>query len=269
MITRPKKSILTSLLQFILFAAVGIAAFAVLMPTLVAEDNSRVRNAESRLSDLSKAMQEYCQDNDGLFPSGSYSYDTPSFRSLTGMGWAGQLYPYVRSTDTFGSAMGTSNENQSVGSVVAYAINMNAARNQHLSAWNDRSKTILLYQVIDARARIDEPNEGDCSANGACSPAGNGTIIMLVDGLCPREVKPATGDVGGRIVNRPEPPWVAPEIDGCSLYLLADGHVRCLKPNSVSSGFDADSPVSQQDGGESGHAAGTANSAYLATFSTK
>ena len=179
MITTPTKSALTTLIQFILVATVSIALMAVLAPIFTTEHEAAVHNCQSRMSDLGRALIEYSADNDGNFPSGSYYYKLANRRSLTGMGWAGQLYPYVMSKNDFNDALGGSSDDMREGKSVAYAINENAVRNQDVGSWNNRAKTVLLYQVYGAHARIDLPDEGTCSTTGACSPSGNGTLIML------------------------------------------------------------------------------------------
>jgi hypothetical protein len=269
LITHPRKSTLTTLIQFILIGTVGIAVIAILLPVFAMSHEACVRNVQSRLHDMSSAMQEYSEENDGLFPSGSYSFHLGGRRSLTGLGWAGQIYPYVMSATDFDDAMGQASGDSSTGHSVAFGINQNAVRNERPSTWNDRSRTVLLFQVLRAHAKIDEPGEGDCSGPGACSPSGNGTMIMLMDGLFPRQVEPATGDTGARKTDPMSVVWPAPEIDGGSYYLMADGHIAWFKPSQVSSGTDAVRDTAAQTGIITGHAAGTYNFQYKATFSTK
>lgn len=267
MITHARNSTLTSLMQFFLIGAVSIALIAVLFPIFEASHAARVHNVQSRLRELGSAMEQYSEDNDSLTPSGSFSFKVAKRTSLTGLGWAGQLYPYVRSTTVFDDAMGGA-KNNGYGDVVAFGINENAARNEKPGTWNNRDKTVLLFQVYGAHAQVDQPNEGDCNGPGACSPAGNGTIIMFMDGLFPKQAAPATGDIGHRSVDNVSGAWLAPEIDGGSYYLLADGHVKWFRPSMVSSGSDALLPKSPQNGLITGHAAGTGDPHFRATFST-
>jgi hypothetical protein len=236
MITSPSKSTLTGIVQFILVAVVAVSVFAVVLPVFERTHEMNVRQVQSRIANLGTALQEYCDDYDGLYPSGTYCFRRGRYRSLTGLGWAGQLYPYTHSVADFDDALGSSQYNSSSGHVVAFALNENTARNENIGSWTDRNKTVVLYQVLNARAKIDLTGEGDCSGLGACSPSGNGTMIMLLDGTTPRQVMPATGDVGGRPSFMPQLDWPAPEVDGGSFYLMADGHVKWFKPEQVSSG---------------------------------
>ena len=213
-------------------------------------------------------MQQYSDDNDGMVPPGTCSFDVANHHSLTGLGWAGELYPYVTNVSDFDDAMGGASPEPSLGSVVAYAINVNASRNAKLAKWTDRSRTVLLFQVVGAHAKIDQPNEGNCKGPGACSPSGNGTIIMFMDGLFPRRAMPATGNIGGRRVDPIYDAWPTPEVDGGSYYLLGDGHIKWMRPGAVSSGSEAYTATSGQTGDIYGHAAGSEELSYDATFST-
>jgi hypothetical protein len=268
MITCRSKSTLTTLVQFIIVSTVVIALFAVLMPTFVAQHNRAVKNVNSKMADLGRAMQQYSDDNDGLFPSGTYRVHYISKISLTGLGWAGQIDSYVPSVSDFDDGIMHVEDSSVPGDTVSYAYNMNVARKETAS-WINRDKTVVLYQVTHARAEITDPNEGACGTYGACSPSGNGTEVMLFDGLSPRHVEPGTGDVGRRPTGGEGDVWPAAEINGGSLYLLADGHVKWELPQDVSSGVDARAPGNSQVDGAMGRAAGTANSHYHITFSTK
>jgi prepilin-type processing-associated H-X9-DG protein len=85
----------------------------------------------------------------------------------------------------------------------------------------------------------------------------------------------ATGAMGGNPVYSGQPA----RHDGGTNFVLADGHVKYLRPGSVSAGLDANTPTDDAQGYNSawttGHAAGTEFSGkssitggtFVATFS--
>jgi len=144
------------------------------------------------------------------------------------------------------------------------------------NALPDPAHTVLVFEVSGDKVQtlsgyLFAPDEGASQGATMFSAAGDGTASGLHSKMRGADhIHYATGDLGGR------PRGTAGDQfggegrhSGGSNFLLADGHVKWMKPNQVSGGTDAPTPTAAQTGGLSGTAAGTANRAFAATFSAK
>jgi hypothetical protein len=269
MITSARKCSMTSFLQCVILFTVLVALFAILYPVLLKSQSHDNLPVQSKMSELGRALGEYSQDNDNSLPPGSCAVEVASHTLVTGLGWAGQIYPYLTSSRVFDDGIGRTLPDPSQGSIISFAYNRNAARHAKLTDWKSPSRTVLLFQVIGAHATIGCSPEQAWGINTPLSPAGDGTIVMLMDGLSPRQVEPGTGPLGERASQFSDSEWPAEDVDGGSFFLMADGHVIWSKPDSISSGENALTPDAVQSGAITGRAAGTDDSSYSATFSTR
>jgi len=127
---------------------------------------------------------------------------------------------------------------------------------------------VMCFEVSHDRANVALPDEGAAQGARTFSAAGDGTggnLHSTVRGDDPVEY--ATGDIGGRPSVHADEFGREGRHRGRANFLLADGHVKWLKPEQVSTGADAPSIMAPQTGGMSGTAAGTGNGAFAATFS--
>jgi len=147
----------------------------------------------SNMKQLGLAMTQYSQDADENFPSGA---------NAAGNGWAGELYPFVKSTGVYHCP----NDVQD-GAVVSYAENRNLVKQsyENLSTF---SATVALYEFTTLNC--DPMTAEAVSATGLKAPQDS-----------------RRHDGGG--------PGAAFSLN----FLAVDGHVKFLTPEQVSGGPNA------------------------------
>ncbi|MEO7715831.1 MAG: DUF1559 domain-containing protein [Capsulimonas sp.] len=294
-----------TLIELLVVIAVISIIAAILFPVFAsARGKARQASCASNERQIGMAILQYAQDEDERLPNGAGN--GASF--WCGEGWAGQCAPYLKSTALLRCPDDPTPSYGPADFTVSYGYNINlveTAANQSLAAaaqlysgppappgrtlsiFNAPSRTVMLFEVSGVTANVMDGQEGTelGGVSGAyLSAASNGLDNRLYarkDMTTNAENRYATGVMGGR---SPKPngqfqPSLGRHANG-SNFLLADGHVKWMSGDRVSSGLDAPLPLcSQSDtphesGCESAdlpfHAAGTeANSPdILATFST-
>jgi len=232
---------------------------------------------------LGKAFAQYVADNDGVFPCGTHP---APLRGLSS-GWAGQIYPYVKSEDAY-RCPDDRTEPDSVNPYqvpVSYAYNWNVGNvslpldTSTMNALNPATnvdigmpeKTVLLCEASGTTADISDSHGIEASSPavlGMRSPMtssidGKGDGLRYATGvlLC----DPASSAiVGGQTGNALSVEGVHLSIFYASNYLLSDGHVRTLNAIRVSAGMS--NPVSSIDctAGQGLQPVGVAGSGYAA-----
>ena len=99
------------------------------------EANKQLRrrsSCQSNLKQLGLGITQYTQDADGNFPAGL----TP-----TGNGWAGQSYPYVKSTGVYHCP-----NDLATAPSISYAANQNLLK-QRVSKLSNPAATVALYEA--------------------------------------------------------------------------------------------------------------------------
>jgi len=223
---------------------------------------SRQITCASNMKQLGLGLIQYAEDYDSKLPDGLQTPQIGSSTPTIGAGWGEQIYTYVKSTGVYKCPDDKCSDSPAPMMIVSYAYNRNALRDTRLTDWTSPSATIALFEVTGSHF-IVWPTSSKI-ASGPLSPVGDGTGLTIDDGLPSSGTVLATGKIGNRPID------VAPgRHTNEANYLFADGHVKYLKPAEVSSGSNASSPKGAQTGGIAGQAAGTENSAFAATFSTK
>jgi len=202
---------------------------------------------------------QYNQDYDEKYAPGVNPYGE-------GNGWAGQIYPYVKSEQVFICPDDSSSYLHTSGSATSYGYNRNlsvynaggaygvGANGTSLAAFTSPAKTILLFEVQNS-GYYDVANgftgNGDdnqvpnvwaggspsgCGAgdgediNGYHAPPwdGNndGTTVQYVTGI----LRNSAGNSHNNFAANPR------HTNGAN-YVLADGHAKYLTPGSVSGGY--------------------------------
>lgn len=238
-------------------------------------------------------------------PAGAPSYASGA-DWVAGQGWAGEIHTYVKSTGVYKCPDDPTTSvvvNGETKVPISYAYNYNLPDAYIMTWWtggwgsgifakqgtieglNQPTQTVLFCEVQGAVADPTNPNESD-------SPASDGVFILPEPTSNPNAIQMATGYLGGRgdymatgkslggnpgYGNTATGNYVSPtgiHTDG-SNYAMADGHVKWLRGDQVSSGVSVNyaggnwtATEDQQPNGTDGpNAAGTADSKYAATFS--
>ena len=106
-------------MQLLLVVAVLLVLFLALFPAFP-RSHHRARQVAcmSNEKQLGLGLLQYVQDNDNLLPVGMKT--APGLQTRTGLGWARQIFPYVKSDNTFRCP-----EDASDSGTVSYGYNSN------------------------------------------------------------------------------------------------------------------------------------------------
>ena len=234
-----------------LLVVLGIIALlaAIIFPVFShVREKGRQSVCASNLHQLGLALETYVQDNDERHPSGKLSSIYPGLRDFpTTLGWAGRVYPYVKSAPVFHCPDDpTADVAETPPRVpVSYALNLNLTDSSQ-STLTAPSHTVLLFEVADDQAAITLPDEGNISVPQS-SAAGNGLNGALLNLVNPSIVTDGAVYATGLMDNRGDGSLLPfnqyPEDNGRhsggSNFLAADGHAVWKRGAEVSAGLTA------------------------------
>ena len=260
-VNRSTKSAFTLIELLVVIAIIAILA-AILFPVFArARENARRSSCQSNLKQIGLGIIQYTQDYDENFPNG---VDVGGWQGKNdGEGWAGQIFPYVKSGQVYACA----SDSRVHTNGTSYGYNMNltpTVKGGALSQLNASAKTVLLFEVSAAtdptkgHPDVTQANDGIViGTNTFYSPVGNGGWLRNSQGWGNQYnykfatgyfVGSPTGNIGNdgnNVYLDSGQPIVPRHLEG-SNYLFCDGHVKWLTQSKVAAGMPATSETGYQ-----------------------
>ena len=246
-----------TLIELLVVIAIIAILAAILFPVFAAaREKARQTSCASNLKQLGLGFMQYVQDYDELYPVPVNTGNSTSPYYDLGRGWAGMIYPYVKSTQIFvcpSDVIPSGTATISYAYNIAFAQDTGAQSSQGINGMSSKltspPKTVLLFEVQNA-AGIGVPNivnESKGIVNAPWSSASNG-IQYSWWGFTAYATGPFSDTAAAGA------PTDCTNLTPCNTsgtagffqmtgrhssganYVLADGHVKWLKSNMVSAG---------------------------------
>lgn len=245
-----------TLIELLVVIAIIAILAAILFPVFAkVREKARQTSCLSNEKQIGLAFAQYYEDYDEKWPQGS----TSSTNTVPGFGWAGTVYPYVKSTGVLKCPDdSTSNSALQDGTptyAVSYAFNSNAA-GQSDAGFTAPASTVALFEVQGVQANpniayintnVDSDGYSDNNVvpvtnsqyytgsfadNGLDYSAATGVVFATgplgaIAGIPPVAEQGAFGPTNGGLHT------------GGANYLMADDHAKWLRGASVSPGLSA------------------------------
>ena len=237
-----------TLIELLVVIAIIAILAAILFPVFAkVREKARAISCLSNMKQIGLGFTQYCQDNDEKNPNG-VNWFFPG-----GNGWAGQIYPYVKSAKVYYCPDDSGAQNMTI---TSYGYNSNntaptglTVDSYSIAKYNAPAKTVLLFEVqgntIGTISDVTHDDD-DRTGSGGPSPAGFGVSgwgspVVALNGwgtwTAPRNLKMATGYLRNTSTTD-YAAYAQPtgrHTDGAN-YLMADDHAKWFKPSSVSAG---------------------------------
>ncbi|HEY3331739.1 MAG TPA: prepilin-type N-terminal cleavage/methylation domain-containing protein [Capsulimonadaceae bacterium] len=288
-----------TLIELLVVIAIIAILAAILFPVFAqAREKARQTACLSNGKQLALAFIQYSGDYDEVLPSGVQPCKiSASADCRFGVGWPGDIYPYVKAKAAFTCPNDTmqpytGGSPSRTWDVLSYSYNYNIPQTDttqagqfrvtgpSLSKFSVPARSILVFESAIPAGGNRQVDVTD--PFNTASPLGNGAVAFGVmvyatgymggAGATPGLMSACTGSPISNACYLPDP-----RHQGGSTYILADGHAKWLPPTQISIGYpaasggtgnypcttgsycQAASPVSATQG---------TNMAYTATFGT-
>jgi prepilin-type N-terminal cleavage/methylation domain-containing protein/prepilin-type processing-associated H-X9-DG protein len=298
-VSPPRSSRGFTLIELLVVIAIIAILAAILFPVFQkVRENARRASCESNEKQLALAVTQYVQDSDEFMPMGPYLQ--PGNNLNPNSGWAGVLYPYIKSTGVYkcpDDPTTTSHNLENLGETdypLSYTIPKSMVTNpgtqnpdpQKISGYSAPASTVIFFETQGIHTDMTNPNENNSvfqsgkGGMGDNNTAANGVnppdSVVYACGVFPNKMPTPAGCTvaktcsGGMYYQLGGGLGTPVHSDG-SNFAFADGHVKWLRPNAVSGGLSAKNPTDPETSYST--AAGTANmtdgngTTFSATFS--
>jgi len=264
-----QKKAFTLIELLVVIAIIAILA-AILFPVFAqAREKARATACMSNMKQIGLGMMQYVTDYDEKFPCGVGN----SF----GFGWAGEIYPYVKSQGVFACPSDTTQVKSVAATawdtVISYGINEDITRPSNGGAFSilgnmtmmtAPASTVLVFEVSGCSTNVTDPLEGiGAHWTQNVSPSGNGNEMNAGYGSVGNEPVNsgaysgqlfATGVLGGGLgetdcsneVNvmpgHGDVTILGRHQNGAN-YVLSDGHAKFFQPGQVCPGYTRFNPA--------------------------
>ena len=255
-----------TLIELLVVIAIITILAAILFPVFAkARERARQTSCLSNEKQLGLAFAQYTSDYDGNLPCGTNYVVGWNTNWLQTVGWAGQIYPYVKSVNVF-TCPDDPGKNYSSGVPISYGMNFllsmvgggytltgNPRMCTNESFLNAPASTVLLGEVQGVTADPSNPLEEESpTINCAGDPTENPNwwqvqYPYMVTGYTPY-TGPSNFTTGSKALGIH---------NNGSNWLAADFHAKWLNASLVSGGY-VDEPTNYQQADEHGPA-GTGN----------
>jgi prepilin-type N-terminal cleavage/methylation domain-containing protein/prepilin-type processing-associated H-X9-DG protein len=242
---KPNRNGFTLIELLVVIAIIAILA-AILFPVFAkVREKARQAACSSNEKQLALGVIQYESDYDEMLPGLDFS---PIGGGQESQGWAGRIYPYVKSTSVFTCPDDTTPPQGSM-TPISYLFNpslgdYNHKILYHVPALVAPTKTILFIEGAGEVTDVTNSNEG--SSNSHSSP------VFLSDYIdtFPSGGKWATGFLNGKPNSSSTDRFTSPDgrHSGGSNYILCDGHVKWMRGTTVSMGQTQGNSQCNQDG---------------------
>jgi prepilin-type N-terminal cleavage/methylation domain-containing protein/prepilin-type processing-associated H-X9-DG protein len=246
-----------TLIELLVVIAIIAILAAILFPVFAtAREKARQTSCSSNLKQLGTGMLQYVQDYDESYPAGSGTWTDSSGLHSNYQGWAGQIYPYVKSLGLYQCPDDPQKSPQNWQLQISYAMNYAIMKGQsavaiqglQASQLTAAANTVAIYEIEGGLAN-------ECSVGGSLtcdstSPSGNGWPGGAINnngdynnGASLNAIVNATGQMGTAFTSSTY--YIQPWHSGGSNWLAADGHVKWLRGEKVSNGSTPSSSTYQ------------------------